>query len=724
MARPLPEEPPTGPVTNEGVLSAGPNGQVVLVGTDVTNTGTIDAPSGQVILAAGSTVTVSETPSSSLSVAATGGGTVLDSGVIKAENLDGTPGTVTVKAGMTTGGVDIAPTAVIDASAPVSGNGGTVTIDASEVVLDNATPFNVTASRGTPGTVAIDPNLILSGTTIDVCNATGLETIDQGTSGNQASLAIAGTTTDPLSDTIVLESNMNLATGSTNYAWTPLGNATTNFTGTFNGQGHTVSGYTITANGLEAGFIGYLGSGGIVENLGVAGTVSGNTDVGGVVGFNCGTVKTSYNTGSVSGNTSVGGVVGDNHGTVETSYNTGSVSGTGTSSCNVGGVVGQNPGTVETSYNTGTVSGTGTSSYVGGVVGYNSAGTVETSYNTGTVSGGSDVGGVVGWNDSGTVAATYYNSTVDSSLSGIGLGSGSATGLSSTNMGNSGSYSVTGWTFASGWNGNGFTNSGNWILGTVTYTNGSTTGTITAPVLVSDMPVATVTSGSSVYDGQAVAPTQSVTMGGTEMTVGPNAGTYGPSTLSAPTTQTSVGSFSSTSWSWTITKAPLGFSSVGLSNPTMTYDGGTSVALTSANSSAILSGFVPGQGATYTGATGTFSSSSAGTHTVTATLSTADFSGSGTGFSWSNYTLPALTLSGTGTILPANVSSGTGGGSGGTGGGGFSNLAVPPPIENLVENMNQSPSTPPLAVSSASGGNVMSSGGTGDGILDASDLPK
>ena len=98
-----------------------------------------------------------------------------------------------------------------------------------------------------------------------------------------------------------------------------------------------------------------------------------------------------------------------------------------------------------------------------------------------------------------------------------------------------------------------------WFMATV-FPNGGTTG-ITAPILVADLPVATVTStsGTSVYNGQAVLITQNVSMGGTGLTVGPNAGTYGPDTLSAPSTQMSVGSFSSnsTSWSWTITPAPL-----------------------------------------------------------------------------------------------------------------------------------------------------------------------
>ena len=877
---------PTGSVTNEGTLVAGPAGQVVLVGTDVTNSGTIDAPSGQVILAAGSTVTVSQTSSSSLSVAATGGGTVTDSGVIEAENLDGTPGAIVLKAGMTTGTATLASSAVLDASAPAGGNGGTITVDAHAVSLDETAPLDVGAPYGIPGTVSIDPSTLSIGT------ASGLEAIDPLSSQSQY-----------LGDTIDLTANIDLQSGSTPYPWIPLGPGSSStgtfnpFTGTFNGDGHTVSGYKITASSdCGTGFIGELGSGGTVENLGVAGKVNGGSYsyIGGVVGYNSGTVKGSWNTGNVSGTGVVGGVVGYNGGTVETSYNTGSVSG---SYNYTGGVVGNNSGTVETSYNTGSVSGnndvggvagdnfvtveysyntgnvSGSYNYTGGVVG-KSNGKVEYSYNTGSVSGGcyvggvagyntdtveysyntenvsgtgivggvvgyntntveysyntgnvrsllygSPAGGVVGQNSSGTYTSDYWNTSATISPSNAyGVGNATSTvsgvsGLTSSEFRTASNFS--GWTCAnsSGFNtfsSGAFQSSSTiapWFIGSV----GATGATITAPMLVADLPVDTVTgSGTSVYNGASVtAPyTQSVTMGGFALTsgitatAGPNVGTTTVTptvSLSAPTTQTSVGSYLTVSGTWTITPAPLtvtgttavsrtyngtdavslvgatlsgttygtapilsndttgtlgnsgnaGTDSVttamtltgtgagnysltqpmvssvtitpakltlsgSLSNPTMIYDGGTTVALTPSNSSATLSGFVSGQGATYTGATGTFSSSSVGPHTVTATLSNADFSGSG--FSWSNYSLQALTLSGPGTILPANDAEGF-----------FSNLAVPPPIENIVENMNQNSSLTPHAASSSSGGNVNSSGGnggTGDGILDVSDLPK
>ena len=154
---------PTGSVSNAGTLTAGTGGQIVLVGTSVTNTGAILAPSGQVVLAAGSTATLSESPSSSLSVVTTGGGSIYDSGTITAENADGTPGAIAMKAGMTSGSVSLEPSAVLDASAPTGGNGGTVTIDASEVVLDNVAPIDVSAPYGLKGSVVVDPNLIISG---------------------------------------------------------------------------------------------------------------------------------------------------------------------------------------------------------------------------------------------------------------------------------------------------------------------------------------------------------------------------------------------------------------------------------------------------------------------------------------------------------------------------------------------------------------------------------
>ncbi len=246
--------------------------------------------------------------------------------------------------------------------------------------------------------------------------------------------------------------------------WTPIGTNSSRYSGTFDGDGHTISGLYIDSTADYQGLFGYVDTGGTVKDLGVSGSVSGNNYVGGVVGYNSGHVKNCYNTGSVSGSgNSVGGVVGYNSGSVTNCYNIGDVSGskyvggvvgynysggsvtnsynTGAVSggADVGGVVGLNSGNVENCYNTGTVSGpdSGTSNYVGGVVGQNH-GSVTNCYNTGTVSGPDSgtsnyVGGVVGWNiSSGNVTNCYFlqQNGVPAQGIGSGSGSGSATPLS------------------------------------------------------------------------------------------------------------------------------------------------------------------------------------------------------------------------------------------------------------------------------------------------------
>ena len=126
--------------------------------------------------------------------------------------------------------------------------------------------------------------------------------------------------------------------------WTPIGNFENRYTGTFDGGGHTITGLTVNQKERgNVGLIGYLGSGGKVQNLTLENVnLNGNLYVGGVVGYsNNGTVTACYNTSStVNGSYLVGGVVGQNNkGIVTACYNaSGSIYGEGT----VGGVVGDN----------------------------------------------------------------------------------------------------------------------------------------------------------------------------------------------------------------------------------------------------------------------------------------------------------------------------------------------------------------------------------------------
>ena len=197
--------------------------------------------------------------------------------------------------------------------------------------------------------------------------------------------------------------------------WTPIGNSSI-YTGTFDGNGHTITGLTFNDSSVDyVGLFGYIQGvkdsggaaiGGIVKNVGLeGGSIIGRSCAGGVVGCNKGTVINCYNTGAVSGSGYVGGVAGLSYGTVTNCYNTGDVSGSGT--------------------------------YVGGVAGFiaNNA-EVTNCYNTGAVSGQRYVGGVVGFNSNqGKATNCYYDKDRCTGVSAIGDGSGTnVKGLTTAQM--------------------------------------------------------------------------------------------------------------------------------------------------------------------------------------------------------------------------------------------------------------------------------------------------
>ncbi len=165
--------------------------------------------------------------------------------------------------------------------------------------------------------------------------------------------------------------------------------------------------------------VGYNDGGNVIHcySTGVVGGYS--YDVGGLIGANTGTVIRCFSTATVSGDSSVGGLIGynrDENGVVDRCYSTGAVTG----DYAVGGVVGANSGTVDHCYSTGTIDG---SEYVGGLVGENNRG-ITNSYSAGTVHGTvSDVGGLVG-GDVGRVLYGVWNmetSGLSGSAGGVGL---------------------------------------------------------------------------------------------------------------------------------------------------------------------------------------------------------------------------------------------------------------------------------------------------------------
>ena len=147
--------------------------------------------------------------------------------------------------------------------------------------------------------------------------------------------------------------------------WTPIGQSFKAYSGTFDGQGHTISGLW---HWWSTDYIGLFGNNeGTIKNLGVVDSyLSGHENVGGVCGKNGGSLTNCYNTGPIYGVNYIGGVCGMNSGSLTNCYNTGNVLGDET---------------------------------VGGVCGGTNGGSFTNCYNTGNVQGKKNVGGVCGRND-------------------------------------------------------------------------------------------------------------------------------------------------------------------------------------------------------------------------------------------------------------------------------------------------------------------------------------
>ena len=192
-----------------------------------------------------------------------------------------------------------------------------------------------------------------------------------------------------------LLNNINVGTD-----WTPIGSTTANaFTGSLDGNGKTVVIGGIASGLAEdlvnggyytyAGLFGYIGAGGVVERLAVAGTVE------------------YADTNNI--NVFIGSIAGDNHGTIKNCYTTASVSGTalGSRAVFAGGIAGYNVGMIENCYARGVVTGSGNMTNVGGIAGLNeNVGTVQNcvalNSDVSATGGTARVGRVVGWNNSTT----------------------------------------------------------------------------------------------------------------------------------------------------------------------------------------------------------------------------------------------------------------------------------------------------------------------------------
>jgi hypothetical protein len=221
------------------------------------------------------------------------------------------------------------------------------------------------------------------------------------------------------------------------------------FTGTFDGDGFTISNLFIDANDSKrdcVGLFGVVGTEGVIKNLSLDNVYIIASDyVSGLAGINKGTINNCTSNGFVSGDEAIGGLVGDNRGNIFHCYSTGEIYvssndidsneigghaginsyGATISYCrstceitgldrkckNFGGLIGWNQGIVLCCYSGGLVNGDHNSNTnFGGLIG-NNEGSVMNCRSEGTVVGKNNVGGLTGRNN-GRISNCYSTGSV------------------------------------------------------------------------------------------------------------------------------------------------------------------------------------------------------------------------------------------------------------------------------------------------------------------------
>lgn len=215
--------------------------------------------------------------------------------------------------------------------------------------------------------------------------------------------------------------------------WTPIGTYSKSFWGGFDGDGHTITGMTITG---DRDFVGLFGAchnftvpSSYIKNVTVKwANISGHSFVGAIAGEGANISDCYSIENTIYATRCVGGVCGSLTGSISGCYNSSSVKGNyaaggimGTASYNGRTTV----GVVQYCYNIGAVTVSQQDGFVGGIISasanrYN----ISNCLNCGKITGnGKNVGGIVGSTDSGYmnfIGNCYYNSDLNNA--GVGEG--------------------------------------------------------------------------------------------------------------------------------------------------------------------------------------------------------------------------------------------------------------------------------------------------------------
>jgi filamentous hemagglutinin family protein len=480
-----------GQVINLGVITAASGGYVALLGNQVSNQGIITAQLGTVVMGAGSAVTLNFNGNSLVSIqvdqsvlnslienggmiSADGGRVALNAGArdsllasvvnntghIEAHSMLNQDGVITLIGGMKAGTVNVAGT--LDASAPVSGNGGFIETSAAHVKVANEAVVDTRSKTGQVGTWLVDPqdyNVAavggdISGSTLSTnlgTTSVTLQSIAGNASGsgnvniNDAVAWTANTTlTLTASNNVNVNSNIAATGNSAGLVINPntsLGAEAASGSGAFklgSGASITLSGAapSLAIAGTHYVVINRLGDEGSTTGTdlqGMEGSLSGHFALGSNIDASA-TSTWNANAGfNPVGTTApfTGVFDGLGHSVSQLTINrpatpnvgmfgtadqlaeirhVGLIGGSLVGAAGTGSLLGTAvSATISDSYNTGSVKG---NAGTGGLVGVITTGEISNSYNTGPVTGNAGTGGLVGVFTTGSISNSYSTNTV------------------------------------------------------------------------------------------------------------------------------------------------------------------------------------------------------------------------------------------------------------------------------------------------------------------------
>ncbi len=218
-------------------------------------------------------------------------------------------------------------------------------------------------------------------------------------------------------------------------SWTPIGNDSHRFSGSFEGDGHMIKGLYINTDLSDQGLFGVLDAGSRINNLTVVGNVTSTGEYIGLVAGRFENMDGSWtfmncsSEGTLRGGNQVGGILGGgssvleygcvNRADITGQYYVGGIAGRtswGGSNCinygtitgvnMTGGIFGTSGDMIEACSNFGTIKG---GQKTGGIIGYQNYGWLSNCLNEGEVSGSSEVGGISAYSRQGSAVWNNVN---------------------------------------------------------------------------------------------------------------------------------------------------------------------------------------------------------------------------------------------------------------------------------------------------------------------------